>query len=189
MRHYEGQKLVAPIKAFGASAGDILQRRPYTTLQSLLDPTQPKGRRYYWKSEYLPELAPEMLAKAVEHAARSPSPHSATVLFPVDGALNHFPVDYSPMGNWDAAMVLNIQASWENAADDQVNIEWTRSAWREMRRFSTGGTYINFLTQEEGEDRIAAAYGKNYGRLAAVKARWDPGNLFRINKNIVPLGS
>jgi FAD/FMN-containing dehydrogenase len=67
-----------------------------------------------------------------------------------------------------------------------MNIAWARQAWSDMHRFSTGGTYINFLTEEEGEERIRAAYGKNYDRLVAVKAQWDPGNLFRMNKNITP---
>ena len=127
-----------------------------------------------------------MLAKAIEHAQRIVSPHSAILLFPVDGALNRLPEDHSAVGNRDAAFVLNIAASWENAEDDQANIDWSRAAWRDMRRFSTGGTYVNFLTEEEGDERIHAAYGKNYDRLVDVKTKWDPGNLFRTNKNIAP---
>jgi hypothetical protein len=157
--------------------------------QSILDPTQPKGRRYYWKSEYLPAVEPELLAKAIEHAGRIVSPYSAVFLFPVDGALNRLPEDHSPMGNRDAAFVLNITGSWDRAEDDRANIDWARAAWQDLRRFSTGGSYINFQTEEEGEERIRAAYGKNYDRLVEVKTRWDPGNLFRMNKNIVPRGS
>jgi FAD/FMN-containing dehydrogenase len=183
----EGEQLVAPIKAFRAPVGDILQRRPYVSQQSLLDATQPKGRRYYWKSEYLPGLEPELLAQVIEHAGRVVSPHSAIVLFALDGALNRLPADHSPAGNRDAKMVVNITASWEKAGDDAANIEWARAAWREMRRFSTGGTYVNFLTEEEGDERTRAAYGKNHARLAALKRTWDPDNLFRVNKNIVPL--
>ena len=90
------------------------------------------------------------------------------------------------MGNRDAAYVLNITSSWDRADDDGSNIEWARAAWQDMRRFSTGGTYINVQTEDEGEDRIRAAYGKNYERLAEIKARWDPENLFHVNKNIAP---
>jgi FAD binding domain/Berberine and berberine like len=182
----DGEKLVAPIKAFGSPVGDIIQPRSYVSQQSLLDGTQPKGRRYYWKSEYLPGLEPEMLATASEHAQRIVSPHSAILLFPVDGALNRLPEDHSAVGNRDAGFVLNIAASWEKAEDDRANIDWSRAAWRDMRRFSTGGTYVNFLTEEEGDERIRAAYGKNYGGLVDVKTKWDPGNLFRTNKNIAP---
>jgi hypothetical protein len=182
----EGERLVAPIKALGSPVGDVLQRRTYVSQQSLLDATQPKGRRYYWKSEYLPGLDPEMLAGVQEHARRIPSPHSAILLFPVDGALGLLPEDHSAVGNRQAGVVLNVAASWERAEDDEVNVEWARAAWRDLRRFSTGGTYVNFLTEDEPGDRIQAAYGNNYERLAALKARWDPANLFRTNKNIAP---
>ena len=114
------------------------------------------------------------------------SPHSAIILFPLDGAMNRFPNDHSPAGNRDAAVVLNITGSWEKADDDKANVEWARAAWRDMRRFSTGGTYINFLTEEEGGERIQAAYGKNFERLVEIKSKWDPKNLFRTNKNIAP---
>jgi hypothetical protein len=89
-------------------------------------------------------------------------------------------------GNRDAAAVLNIAASWEKPEDDAANPEWARSSWRDMKRFSTGGTYINFLTEEEVGDRIQAAYGPNFERLATIKTKWDPENLFRMNKNIAP---
>jgi FAD/FMN-containing dehydrogenase len=182
----ESRNQLAAIKAFGSPVGDIVQPRTYLSQQSILDATQPKGRRYYWKSEYLSQVEPDLLPLAIEHAWRMVSPYSAVILFPVDGALNRSPEDHSAVGNRDAAYVLNITGSWDKAEDDRPNIEWARAAWRDMRRFSTGGTYINFQTEEEGEERIRAAYGKNYERLVEVKKRWDPGNLFRMNKNIVP---
>ncbi|HEY7555459.1 MAG TPA: BBE domain-containing protein, partial [Candidatus Binatia bacterium] len=79
-------------------------------------------------------------------------------------------------------------SSWDKSEDDETNIEWARAAWEDMRGFSTGGTYINFLTEEEDDNRIRAAYRKNYERLIDIKTKWDPANLFRINKNIVPRG-
>ena len=182
----EGEKLVAPIKGFGSPVGDIVQRRPYVSQQSLLDATQPKGRRYYWKSEYLPRLEPDLLTAAIRHARAIVSPHSAIILFPLDGALNRLPENHSAVGNRDTAWVLNVTASWEKAEDDKTNIDWARAAWRDMRGFSTGGTYVNFLTEEEGDERIRAAYGKNYERLVEIKSKWDPGNLFCMNKNIRP---
>ena len=122
----------------------------------------------------------------MRHAEAIRSPHSAIILFPLDGALNRLPEDHSAVGNRDTSWVLNITASWEKAEDDQANIEWARAAWQDMRRFSTGGTYINFLTEEEGDERIHAAYGNNYEQLVETKSKWDPGNLFCMNKNILP---
>ena len=182
----KGERLIAPLKKLGSPVGDIIQRRTYVSQQSLLDATQPKGRRYYWKSEYLPGHDPELLAGAVEHAGRLPSPHSAILLFPLHGALSRLTADHSPVGNRDARSVINIAASWEKADGDQDCVEWARSTWQDLGRFSTGGTYVNFLTEEEGAERVRAAYGANYSRLAELKAKWDPSNLFRTNKNIAP---
>lgn len=182
----DGEKLVAPLRAFGSPVGDIIQPRPYVSQQSLIDATQPKGRRYYWKSEYLPNLEQKMLKKTIKHANSILSPFSAILLFPLGGALNQHPEEHSAVGNRKTEWVINIASSWDNAEDDGKNIEWAREAWRDIRQFSTGGTYINFLTEEEGDDRIHAAYGKNYERLVEIKSKWDPENMFRINKNIVP---
>jgi FAD/FMN-containing dehydrogenase len=184
----DGEKLIAPLRAIGSAVGDIVQRRPYVSQQSLLDATQPKGRRYYWKSEYLPRIDKEITDAAIKHAGSGfLSPHSAIIFFPLKGALNQLSADHSAVGNRDAAAVLNIASSWEKAEADAANTEWTRSVWRDMRRFSTGGTYVNFLTEEDAGERIQAAYGKNFQRLVDLKAKWDPTNLFRTNKNIAPV--
>ena len=173
----EGEKLLAPIKAFGSPVGDVVQKRPYVAQQSMLDATQPKGRRYYWKSEYLRGFEPGLFEHAIERAKGLASPHSAILIFPLDGQTNRFPADHSAVGNRDAIAVLNVASSWERAEDDARNIEWARTTWQDMRQFSTGGTYINFLTEDDGDDRTRAAYGGNYDRLAALKAKWDPDNL------------
>jgi FAD/FMN-containing dehydrogenase len=182
----EGEKVVAPIKSFGNPIGDMLVRRPYAQMQSLLDATQPKGRRYYWKSEYLSRIDPELCEKVIEHASRIRSPHTAVVLFQIGGALNLLGEEHSPVGNRNAHYVLNLAGSWEQADEDSANIGWAREAWNDMKQFSTGGNYINFLTQDEGAERIEAALGRALPMLAEVKARWDPENVFRTNRNINP---
>jgi FAD/FMN-containing dehydrogenase len=184
----DGERAVARIKSFGKPLGDVLVRRPYTQMQSLLDATQPKGRRYYWKSEYLPGVDPQLCEKVIEHAGRIRSPHSAVILFQIGGALNDLPADHSPVGNRDARYVLNITGSWETAQDDGTHVEWARSAWDDMRRFSTGGNYINFLAADESRERVEAALGGSLARLARIKAAWDPENVFRTNRNIAPAG-
>jgi len=182
----DGERAVAPIKSFGTPIGDVLVRRPYAQMQSLLDATQPKGRRYYWKSEYLPRIEPGLCDKVMAHAAAIRSPHSAVILFQVEGALGRLHDDHSPVGNRDARYVLNIAGSWERAEDDAANLDWARAAFNDMKRFSTGGNYVNFLTEDEGTERVAAALGGALERLATVKAKWDPGNVFRTNRNIAP---
>ncbi|MGV7223487.1 MAG: FAD-binding oxidoreductase [Nitrospinales bacterium] len=182
----QGEKIVAPIKSFGKPIGDVLIRRPYVQLQSLLDATQPKGRRYYWKSEYLQHIERALCEKVIEHAEKITSPYSAVILFQLKGALNQLGEDHSPVGNRDARYVVNLASSWDKVDDDKINIEWAREAWTDMKPFSTGGTYVNFLTEDEGPERIEAALGNSLERLAEVKAKWDPENMFRTNRNIKP---
>lgn len=182
----EGEKVVAPIKSFGKPIGDTLVRRPYTQLQSLMNATQPNGRRDYWKSEYLARFEPAFCDKLVEHAAKVRSPHSAVMFMHLAGALNELDDEHSPVGNRSARYVLNLAGSWEQAGDDTANIEWARSAWNDIKSFSTGGNYINFQTADESPARIEAALGKGLERLARIKAKWDPQNVFRTNRNIKP---
>jgi FAD/FMN-containing dehydrogenase len=177
---------LAPLKAFGSPVGDVVTRRPYMQQQALLDATQPKGRRYYWKSDYLPGIDPAAFPKLIEHSERIASPHSAILLFQLEGALNRLPEDHCAAGARDTKWVVNIAGSWEDPTDDERNIEWARAAWQEMRPFSTGSAYVNFMTEDEGADRLQQAYGTNHARLCELKARWDPDNLFRHNKNIEP---
>lgn len=182
----EAEKRLAPLKAFGKPVGDIVQRRPYTVQQSLLDAANPRGRRYYWKSEFLPGLGEDSAAVYRAHAAKITSPHSAIIFFPLGGALNALPASHSPMGNREARWVLNVTAAWDRAEDDAAQMAWARNAWQEMRAFSTGGTYVNFLNADEGDDRTRDAYGANHARLSALKKTWDPGNLFSHTKNFAP---
>jgi FAD/FMN-containing dehydrogenase len=182
----EGERAVAAIKSFGKPVGDILVRRPYAQLQSLLDATQPKGRRYYWKSEYMAGVEPALLERIMEHAAKIRSPHSAVIVFQLGGALNRLAPEHSPAGNRDARYVLNIAGSWERAEEDAEHVAWARGAWTAMKSFSTGGTYLIFLNPDDGADRTEAALGGAVARLAKIKARWDPENFFRTNRNIAP---
>jgi hypothetical protein len=177
---------LAPIKGFGSPVGDVVQHRPYCQQQSLLDATQPNGRRYYWKSNYLPGLDEATLEEYRKHGDAIQSPHSAAILFALDGPLNHCSPDHSPMGNRDARLVFNMTASWEPAEEDEIHVNWARDAWTGLYPYSTGGTYVNFLTEDDDDDRIRDAYGDNYDRLVDIKTSWDPTNLFSHNKNIAP---
>lgn len=181
----DGEALLAPLRKLGRPVADIVTRRPYAQMQSLLDATQPKGRRYYWKSHYLPAIDRHAVDVAVEHAGRIRSPHSAILLFQIEGALGELPAEHSPAGNRDAAYVLNIAGSWEKPEDDDANVQWARDCFEASRSLSTGGTYVNFLTEEEGRERIEAAYGApNLARLGSLKRKYDPDNFFRHTKSV-----
>jgi FAD/FMN-containing dehydrogenase len=111
------------------------------------------------------------------------------VLIPqLGGAISRVDERATAAGNRHAQFVLNIQTSWREPGESPRHIQWTREFWTAMRAFSTGGVYINLLSQDEGEERVRAASGTNYDRLVALKSKYDPTNLFRVNQNIKPVG-
>lgn len=166
---------------------DLVVEKTYTQQQSMLDPTQPKGLHYYWKSEYLSGITDELVAMFREHGARVTSPLSQIIIFQLGGAIADRDADDGAVGNRNAEWVIVAQSAWRpEDPDGQRHLAWARGAWEAMRPFSTGGVYINFQTADEGADRVRAAYGTNFDRLAAIKAKYDPENLFRMNRNIAP---
>jgi hypothetical protein len=183
----QAQSDLAPIKAYGEPLADLIQVKDYVAQQTMLDATQPKGMHYYWKSEFVPGLSDGLFATYNEHFAGLKAPANQIVLFQVGGALNEHPEDDGAVGNRDAAFACVIQSMWapDSGAGDS-NREWVRSAWNALKEYSTGGNYINFQTADESDDRTAEAYRANYERLASIKARHDPTNLFRVNRNIRP---
>ena len=112
---------------------------------------------------------------------------SLAVLQQVGGAIARMAGDATAYGNRDAAYDCFPAAIWEDLAEDERHITWVRTFWEVMRPFATGGVYADNLG-EEGEERVRAAYGANYARLAALRAKYDPDNLFRLNQNIRLIG-
>ncbi|GKZ12164.1 FAD-binding oxidoreductase [Haladaptatus sp. T7] len=179
-------EVLAPIRSLGDPIVDLLQERPYTQLQSSLDATEPKGMHYYWKTEFASELTDDLLLTVRDLAADCPIPGGQLVVIHLGGALNERDSDDGAVGNRDVRFVYGVAGMWE---PDDPNAErfrqWVRDAWTRIRAFSTGGTYINFQTAEEGDERIRTTYGDNYDRLVEVKDTYDPDNLFRSNRNII----
>jgi FAD/FMN-containing dehydrogenase len=178
---------LAPIKTLGQPLADLIQVKDYTAQQSMLDATQPKGMNFYWKSEFVPALGDELFTAYNAQFDGLTAPANQMVLFQVGGALNEHPEDDGAMGNRDAAFACVIQSMWtpDSSAGD-ANQEWVRNAWRAIKPFSTGGNYVNFQTSDETDERTVASYRQNYQRLETIKAKYDPANLFRVNRNIRP---
>ena len=176
---------LAPLRALGDPLADIIQARDYVQLQSMLDATQPKGMHFYWKSEFVSELPDELLATYHAQFEGLDAPANQIVLFHVAGALNEHPEDDGAIGNRDAAYACVIQAMWApDSPAGEANRDWVRTAWQALKAHSTGGNYVNFQTDDEPTERTAESYRGNLDRLRAVKARYDPDNLFRVNRNI-----
>lgn len=176
---------LAPLRALGDPIADLVMVKDYTVQQTLLDATMPKGNHYYWKSEFVAGLSDELIETYHAQFVDQKAPANQIVLFQVDGALNEHPEDDGAMGNRDAGFACVVQSMWtpdSSAAD--ANREWVRNAWNALKRFSTGGNYVNFQTDDEPQERTAQSYRDNLGRLREVKERYDPTNLFRVNRNI-----
>jgi hypothetical protein len=159
-----------------------------TAHQQILDPLNPPGNRVYWKSAVLEHLDDDALDTILEHAAATPSPLSAAIIEFYGGAANRVGAQETAYPHRAATFALNAVAAWTDPGQDEANIRWSRGLWEAMRPFSPGSVYVNFIGPDEGEDRVRAAYGPNYDRLAQIKARYDPHNLFRINQNVKPAG-
>ena len=183
----DGERAIRPLKEFGDPLGDIIAPKPFVVHQTLFDVAMAPGRHYYWKSEYLPEFSEAAGGVLMDHAAKITSPHSSILLFQLGGALARFGETDTPAGNRNAAYVLNVAASWEDSEQTDEQVTWARGCWSAMQQFSTGGVNVNFLTGEEGNQRVRAAYGAaNYDRLVGLKNKYDPQNMFRLNQNIPP---
>jgi FAD/FMN-containing dehydrogenase len=183
----EVDDVLAPIRALGEPVVDLLAEQPYTQVQSYLDDGEPKGNHYYWKTEYLAELSDELLATVRDLFATCPIPAAELGFLHLAGALNDHGRDDGAVGNRDARYVFGANGMWEpDEPEADTYRRWIRDAWTRIRPYSTGGNYINFQTADEDTDRIRATYGANYDRLADVKRQYDPGNLFRVNRNIAP---
>jgi hypothetical protein len=183
----DGERAIRPLKEFGDPLGDIIAPKPFVVHQTLFDVAMAPGRHYYWKSEYLPEFSEAAGGVLMDHAAKITSPHSSILLFQLGGALARFGETDTPAGNRNAAYVLNVAASWEDSEQTDEQVTWARGCWSAMQQFSTGGVNVNFLTGEEGNQRVRAAYGAaNYERLVGLKNKYDPQNMFRLNQNIPP---
>ena len=183
----EAERDLAEIRDLGRPWADLIKRQPYTTQQSMLDATQPKGMHYYWKSEFTSGLSDEFLERYQAQFAGQTAPANQIVLFHLEGALNESDWDEGAVGNRDSEHAIVIQSMFSaHSPAANENIAWVRNAWQALRPFSTGGNYVNFQTGDETSDRVAESYRKNLDRLTRVKAEYDPENLFRVNRNILP---
>ncbi len=183
----DGQRVVQPLKEFGSPLADLISPKPFTAYQTMFDAGAAPGNHYYLKSEYLAGLSDDAIDTIVAHGASITSPLSLAAFFHLGGAVSRVGRDETAFSHRDAAFALNIQASWLDPRESDKHIRWTRDFWTAMQPFSAGGVYVNFLSEDEGEDRVRAAYGAaNYERLVALKNKYDPTNFFRLNQNIKP---
>ena len=181
----EGERVLRSLREFGSPQADKIQPMAYTTLQSAPDAGFPPGRRHYWKSSYLKELSDEAIEVMVRFVSEMPSPTTGVGLQQMHGAASRVDPTATAFPHRDEHYDFLILSQWADPAESERNVQWTRSLFEAMEPFFEGGVYVNNLG-DEGEDRVREAYGANYERLQALKGKYDPTNLFRLNQNIKP---
>jgi FAD/FMN-containing dehydrogenase len=182
----EGERLVLPVRRFGSPLVDTIAPMSYVQLNTLLDAAFPYGGvQRYWKSSFLKQLGDDVLEILVDRAATMRSPMSMVGFFHVHGAATRVDPNETAFGLRDDQWDYDVISQWNDPRESAGHIQWTREFWTAVEPFATGEVYVNHLDAEEGT-RIKAAYSQNYARLVALKNKYDPTNLFRLNQNIKP---
>lgn len=157
---------------------------PYPTLQSAFDGLYPPGHQWYWKADFIDELPDEAIAEHMRFAA-VPTMQSTMHIYPIDGAAHRVDPSATAWNYRGAKWSTVIAAVDPDPANNERMTRWAKDYWQAVHPYSAGGAYVNMM-MDEGAERVAAAYGANYERLARVKAKYDPQNFFRMNQNIKP---
>jgi FAD/FMN-containing dehydrogenase len=184
----EGEVVVRPLRELGTPLVDFSGKMPYRTIQAVYDGLFPKGRdRCYWKSLYLNGLGNTVIEDIVSRLVGRPSEMTFASVWRFGGAVQRVPSEATAFGDRSMPYVLSIDSIWSRPDEDGANIVWTRSFWSDMQRHSNGRLYLNFPGHGEGDDLVRNALGRDtYERLVAIKKKYDPTNLFRLNQNIPP---
>jgi FAD/FMN-containing dehydrogenase len=178
----EGERVLAPMRSLAPEV-DLVGEMPYAAFNSMLD--DPPGKRNYWSAEYMAGFPDDAVDVFVKYAANLPSPFTQHIMLPWGGQVARVSSAETPMTQRDAAWITHPFAVWEGEENDETSIRWAREYAADMRPFATGGIYLNFIG-DEGQDRVRAAYGPNFDRIAKIKGVYDPDNIFRGNQNIKP---
>jgi FAD/FMN-containing dehydrogenase len=179
------ESIFKPIRAFKTPALDMVGPIPHPVLQRMFDALYPPGLQWYWKADFVRELSDEAIAEHTKYAVQLPTMHSTMHLYPIDGKAGRIKNSDTPWCYRDAKWAQVMVGVDPDPANKEKISAWAKDYWNALHPHSAGGAYVNFM-MDEGDDRIRATYGKNYDRLAKIKKRYDPTNLFRVNQNIKP---
>jgi len=181
----DGERILKPLRQFGNPIADGIGPQPFSAWQKVLDPLLTPGMHNYWKSHDFLDLHDGLIDVLTDFARRIPDPNTEIAFAQLGGAINRLTNVDSAYARRDAQYLVNLHGRWPDASGDEKGIGWARELFKAAAPYSTGSVYVNFLSADE-QDRVRAAYGANYDRLVALKNRYDPTNLFRVNQNIRP---
>jgi len=181
-----GLKAAAPLRALGQPIADVVGPHAFAAWQTAFDPLLTPGARNYWKSHDFTALTDEVVEILLDYAGRLPSPECEIFVGHLGGAVNRVPIEATAYPHRNVEFVLNVHTRWTDPAQDQTCVGWAREFFDATAPYATGGVYVNFMPGDEVDRIPSGAYGPGYARLARAKAKYDPGNLFRLNQNIRP---
>ncbi len=181
----QAEQRFAPIRAFGTPAIDAAGPVPWPALQQLFDGLYPAGLQWYWKADFFNDLSDQAIELHTKYGERLPTMHSTMHIYPINGAAHRVGKDETAFSFRDANFAEVIVGVDPDPANNEGMIEWARNYWTALHPYSAGGGYINMM-MDEGQEQVRNSYRENYARLAQIKAKYDPENLFRMNQNIAP---
>ncbi len=182
----KGDAAIAPLRALGKPVAEHVGPMPLTGWQQAFDPLLAPGARNYWKSHDFKELGDGAINAIVDAIGRLPGPECEVFIGHLGGAINRVPVAATAYPHRDIQFVMNVHTRWRDAAQDKPCIAWARGLFDATAPFATGGVYVNFMPDDERGRVQTGAYGPNFARLASLKKKYDPRNLFRLNQNVAP---
>ncbi len=183
----DGQKLMASLlEKLPTPLFNWMGEMPWPAINGLFDPFFPQGLQWYWKGDFVKALSDEAIDVHIANALKAPTPFCLMHLYPIDGAVRRVAKDATPWAARDASWSMVIAGISSDPNDAAALKTWGRGYWESIHPFNLEAAYVNFMDADEGDDRIELSYGHNYTRLRAIKAKYDPNNLFRVNQNIKP---
>jgi FAD/FMN-containing dehydrogenase len=181
----EGKKVIQPLQEFGAPVANMIGEIPYLQLQAIFDAAVPHGLRRYAKMGYVQKLSDEFIDTVINYWNKKTSAYSLVLFNTMKGAVSRVNPTETPFFHRNNQWYYDIVPQWTESEEEEMHINWARAFWKDTSSFTKGAS-INFLAGDDGSDRVKLSFGDNYERLAAIKAKYDPDNLFRLNANIIP---
>ena len=183
----DGEKALRPLKEFGSPLFDSIQPMSYCDLNGMFDVAYPKGMLNYWKSNFLSSVNDDVVSVLVDMVEDCPSKYSGIFIEHWHGAAVRVPQDQTAFHHRHEGHNLLVLSQWQDAAANEQNIAWARQGFARLEPFFAAARYVNYMDQDDAAD-LAGPFGGNYARLAQIKAKWDPENVFHLNQNIQPGG-
>ncbi len=181
----KAEEVFKPIRAFKKASLDLVGPIPHPVLQSLFDPLLTPGLQWYWRADFIKEIPVKAIEEHRRFAEMMPTALSQMHLYPINGAASRINKKDTAWNYRDATYAMVIVGVDPDPANKDKITTWTKEYYEAIHPYSAGGAYVNFM-MDEGDDRVKATYGDNYEKLVAIKDKYDPGNLFRVNQNIQP---